>query len=96
MNQNKSYPQYENHDFVLYQNHEAEVMKTNENNTIEITYPITEFMGRRVRVTVYPSQLQVILMYIKLINLIHSLYFVRYSEKILFVNMTIIVIVVKK
>ena len=73
MNANKSYPQYENHDFVLYQNHEAEVMKTNENNTIEITYHIQEFMGRRVRVTVCPSQLQV-LMYIKLMNLIqHSI-----------------------
>ena len=69
MNQNKLYSQYENYDFVLYQNHQAEVMKTNENNTIEITYPIQEFMGRRTRVTVNVSELQV-LIYIKLINLI--------------------------
>ena len=51
--------QYQNHDFVLYRNREAEVMKTNKNETIEITYPINEFMCHRVRITVDPSQLQV-------------------------------------
>ena len=71
MNLNKSYPQYENHDLVLYQNHEAEVMKTNKNNTIEITYPIQEFMGSRIRIIVYPSQLQV-LIFIKLTNFIYT------------------------
>ena len=53
--------QYQNHDFVLYRNHKAEVMKTNKNETIEITFPITEFMSGRVRVTVHPSELQVTL-----------------------------------
>ena len=68
MNQNRLYPQYENHDFVLYRNYEAEVMKINKNNNIEITYPIQEFMGRRIRVIVHASQLQV-LMYMKIINI---------------------------
>lgn len=91
MNHSTLYSQYKNHDFVLYQNHEAQVIKTIKNNTIKNMYPIQEFISRRVTNIEYSSQLQV-LIYIKLINLIQSIYFIAYLENILFINMIIIIL----
>ena len=57
-------PRFKQHDIVIYNGQEAEVMKIiDQKQSIEITYPLSSYIIQRNREKVHPSQLQVFTVY---------------------------------